>query len=149
MFFEDDVSADDIFNMFFGRGFNQFEHEDEEGRNHYPTRRQNTADNQRHSSGFTLLLQLSPLLLFLGLSALSSLTYSEPVYSLHSSLKYPHQRHTANLDVRYFLKDDMEKLTGKEIRNIEQNVEELYLGNLKEACLRERAYKENVMWRGR
>ncbi|OWA52910.1 hypothetical protein BV898_17352 [Hypsibius exemplaris] len=29
----------------------------------------------RHSSGFTLFLQLTPLLLFLGLSLLSSLTY--------------------------------------------------------------------------
>ena len=33
MFFEDDASADDIFNMFFGQGFNRFaeQHEDDDG----------------------------------------------------------------------------------------------------------------------
>ena len=72
------------------------------------------------------------------------------MYNLQQSLKYPHQYMTRNLDVRFYVKDDVHKtLTNKEMLNIEQSVEELYLNNLKEACVRERAYKENVMWRGR
>ncbi|OQV21351.1 hypothetical protein BV898_04560 [Hypsibius exemplaris] len=103
-----------------------------------------------HHSGFTLFFQPSPLLLFLGLSLLSSLTYTEPVYNLQQSLKYPQQYLTRNLDVRFYLKDDIHtKLTNKEMLTIETSVEELYLNNLKESCVRERAYKENVMWRGR
>ena len=54
------------------------------------------------------------------------------------------------LDVRYYIKEDVQgKLTAKEQRSIEQNVEEMYLSNLKESCRREQAYKENVMWRGK
>ncbi|OWA54123.1 hypothetical protein BV898_18541 [Hypsibius exemplaris] len=57
-------------------------------------------------SGLTLFLQLSPIF-FLGLSLLSSLTYTEPVYNLQQSLKYPHQYLTRNSDVRFYLKDDI------------------------------------------
>ncbi|OWA51134.1 hypothetical protein BV898_15631 [Hypsibius exemplaris] len=96
------------------------------------------------------VLALSPLLLFLGLSLLASLTYTEPVYNLQQSLKYPHQYLTRNLEVRLYLKYDIHtKLINKEMLTIETSVEELYLNNLKESCVRERAYKENVMWRGR
>lgn len=57
---------------------------------------------------------------------------------------------TRQLDVRYYIKEEAQgKLTAKEQRSMEQNVEEIYLGNLKESCRREQAYKENVMWRGR
>ncbi|OWA53196.1 putative DnaJ-like protein subfamily B member 12 [Hypsibius exemplaris] len=147
----DEASADDIFNMFFGQGFNRFaEHDEDDGHRHGVHARRGDPNVARHSSGFTLFLQLSPLLLFLGLSLLSSLTYTEPVYNLQQSLKYPHQYLTRNLDVRFYLKDDIHtKLTNKEMLTIETSVEELYLNNLKESCVRERAYKENVMWRGR
>ncbi|OWA53181.1 hypothetical protein BV898_17615 [Hypsibius exemplaris] len=81
---------------------------------------------------------------------LSSPTYTESVYNLQQSLKYPHQYLTRNLNVRFYLKDDIPtKLNNKEILTIETSVAELYLNNLKESCVRKRAYKENVMWRGR
>lgn len=46
MFFEDDTTADDIFNMFFGQGFNRFHDEDEdERRHHHPAYRRAQPDN--------------------------------------------------------------------------------------------------------
>ncbi|OQV21353.1 putative Mitogen-activated protein kinase kinase kinase A [Hypsibius exemplaris] len=126
------------------------EHDEDDGHRHSVHVRRGNPITAPYSSCFTLFLHLSLLLLFLGLSLLSSLTYTEPVYNLQQSLKYPHQYLTRNLDVRFYLKDDIHtKLTNKERLTIETSVEELYLNNLKESCVRERAYKENVMWRGR
>ena len=45
MFFEDDTTADDIFNMFFGQGFNRFhDEEDDERRQHQPAFRRAQQD---------------------------------------------------------------------------------------------------------
>ncbi|XP_055343677.1 dnaJ homolog subfamily B member 12-like [Paramacrobiotus metropolitanus] len=149
MFYEDDVSADDIFNMFFGTGFQRFNQEADDDRADYSRQGNAGGGQQRQTSIVTLLLQLSPLLLFLGLSALSSWTYTEPMFSLHQSVKYPNPKNTRDLGVRFYYKDDLDKLTSKDWYNIERNVEEVYMSNLKENCMRERAYKENVIWRGK
>ncbi|OWA51144.1 hypothetical protein BV898_15639 [Hypsibius exemplaris] len=74
MFFEDDASADDFFNVFFMQGFNRFAEQEDDGHRHGVHARRGDRDATRHSSGSTLFLQLSPLLLFLGLSLLKSLT---------------------------------------------------------------------------
>ncbi|OQV21350.1 putative DnaJ-like protein subfamily B member 12 [Hypsibius exemplaris] len=125
MFFEDEASADDIFNMFFGQGFNRFaEHDENDGHRH--------GVHAHRGDPNAAFSHLSP----------------TPNRSTTSSI--PHQYLTRNLDVRFYLKDDIHtKLTNKEMLTIEISVEELYLNNLKESCVRERAYKENVMWRGR
>ncbi|OQV21347.1 hypothetical protein BV898_04556 [Hypsibius exemplaris] len=48
------------------------------------------------------------------------------------------------------LGDDIHtKLINKNMLTTETNVEDFYLHNLMEFCVRERAYKENVMWRAR
>ncbi|OWA52915.1 hypothetical protein BV898_17357 [Hypsibius exemplaris] len=70
MFFKDDASADDIFNMFFGRA-------------------------SIDSSNMTR----------------TTVTDMASIYVaailMQKSLKYPHQYLTRNLDVRFYLKDDI------------------------------------------
>lgn len=81
--FESDISADEIFNMFFGGGF--------PGGNVYIRRgnrwreahvhRQN-AQNQETASGYSVLLQMMPVLILLILSLMSTIFVSDPPYSL-------------------------------------------------------------------
>lgn len=76
--FESDISADEIFNMFFGGGFpngNVYVR-----RNRYREQRQQP--NQEVASGYNVLLQMMPVLVLLLLSLASTFMVSDPAYSL-------------------------------------------------------------------
>ncbi|XP_022316048.2 dnaJ homolog subfamily B member 14-like [Crassostrea virginica] len=147
--FEADISPEELFNMFFGGGFpssNVYTHHTHRTRQH---RHYHHRENVSNDSGFTLLLQLSPILLLVFLSLLSSWFVSDPLYSLHRSGKYDTERFTSNLRVKYYVKNDFKVDFKGDIRRIERNVEEEYISNLRQNCWKERSYKENLLWRAR
>lgn len=147
--FEADISPEELFNMFFGGGFpssNVYAHHTHSRRQH---RHYHPRENVSNDSGFTLLLQLSPILLLVFLSLLSSWFVSDPLYSIHKSGKYNTERTTSNLRVNYYVKSDFKVDFKGDLRRIERNVEEEYISNLRQNCWRERSYKENLLWRAR
>ncbi|XP_048760298.1 dnaJ homolog subfamily B member 14-like [Ostrea edulis] len=148
--FEADISPEELFNMFFGGGFPSSNvythHHTHRTRQH---RHFHRSENVSTDSGFTLLLQLSPILLLVFLSLLSSWFINDPVYSLHRSGKYDTERTTSNLRVKYYVRNDFKVDFKGDLRRIERNVEEEYISNLRQNCWRERSYKENLLWRAR
>ncbi|CAL4068326.1 unnamed protein product [Meganyctiphanes norvegica] len=158
--YEGDMTAEELFNMFFGGGY--------PGGNVYVRRghtweRAGTGGTMggrggRHShqqgahseqSNLSVFLQLMPLLLILLLSLASSLLSSDPTYSLSPTSKYSVQRQTSNLGVSYYVKTDFASEYQGSIRRLEQHVEEDYVSTLRNACFKEKNYKENMIWRAR
>ncbi|CAH1794057.1 unnamed protein product [Owenia fusiformis] len=148
--FEGDISAEEIFNMFFGGGFptgDVGQRHQHRTRTHHFTR--STHYTNREDNGYTMCLQLTPLLLLVGLSLLSSFLVGDQVFSLQRSNKYMNERKTQNLGIAYFVKPDFSTHYSGNIRSIERQVEDEYIGGLRSNCYRERTYKENMLWQAK
>ncbi|XP_041363843.1 dnaJ homolog subfamily B member 14-like [Gigantopelta aegis] len=144
--FEGDISPEELFNMFFGGGFPS------NGTTRYHQRTHQTHHFSRDSqpeSGYTLFLQLTPILLLVLLSLLSSMFVSDPIFSLQRTSKYSVERKTYNLKIPYYVKEDFRPEYKGELRRIDRMVEEEYTSNLRANCWRERSYKENMLWKAR
>ncbi|XP_023245707.1 dnaJ homolog subfamily B member 12-like [Copidosoma floridanum] len=97
--FEADVTAEELFNMFFG-GFPQQEFYVRRGGGRWM--RQNEAQHQhthsqQQANTYTTFLQMLPVLLLIILTMMSSFFMSDPIYSLHQSSKYSIQRTTIKI----------------------------------------------------
>ena len=90
-----------------------------------------------------------PILLLIVLSLASSLFVQDSPYSLQQSDKYSNRRVTQRLGTVYYVKPDFLKDYKGSLRQIERNVEEDWIGNLRATCLKERTMKENMLWRAR
>ncbi|KAK6171370.1 hypothetical protein SNE40_019575 [Patella caerulea] len=148
--FEGDISPEELFNMFFGGGFPSSATARSRHRHTHNHRTYYYQQNQNQTeSGYTLFLQLAPILLLVLLSLLSSFFVSDPVFSMHRTSKYSVERKTYNLRVPYFVKDDFRPEYKGDLRRIERQVEEEYISQLRSNCWRERSYKENMLWTAR
>ena len=128
-------------------------------------------EDQRETNAFSALIQLMPILLILFLSLFSSFFVSDPIYSLHQTQKYSTRRVTSNLRIPYYVKDNfhtefqvrvlhnwmknyeflnmLHLYTQGSLRRLESSIEEDYLNGLRQACFREKSYKENLLWQAR
>lgn len=84
---EPDISPEDLFNMFFGGagGFAGTQTVYANGRFYRTTNRFQQQQHQHHQhepNGASVLLQMMPILVLIGLSLMSSLFVSDPAYSL-------------------------------------------------------------------
>lgn len=110
--FEGDISAEELFNIFFGAGFQTVHTNARVYRtrtagprfHHYHPRHHRAEDTD--SSPYAALMQLAPMLLLIVVWTLSSLLASDPLYSFRASSKYNVQRVTVNLKVAYYVKSD-------------------------------------------
>lgn len=145
--FEAEVSAEELFNMFFGGSFG--------GPNVYVRRgrqweRQRTENaNQQGSVGTGLLLQLMPILILVFLSVMSNFLVSDPIYAFQKSGKYSLEKHTTALKVPYYVKENFNEYYDGNLRRLEANIEEEYVGMLRHNCYRERSQRESLLWRAR
>jgi len=144
--FESDVTAEELFNMFFGGGF--------AGQNVYVRRgrqweRQQGESNHQSSVGAGLILQLMPILILVFLSVMSNFLVSDPVYSFQKSAKYPMEKSTTTLKVPYYVKDNFNEYYDGNMRRLEATIEEEYVGMLRHNCYRERSQRESLLWRAR
>jgi len=154
--FEGDMTAEEIFNMFFGGGF--------PGQNVYVRRgdptsrfRQNAhyqrhyqqAQENREGNNFAALVQLMPILIIIFMSVFSSFLVSDPLYNLQPSAKYNVKRVTSNLRIPYYVKDSFSSDFSGSLRKLESSIEEDYLNVLRQNCFREKSYKENLLWQAR
>ncbi|XP_046393164.1 dnaJ homolog subfamily B member 12 [Ischnura elegans] len=147
--FEADISAEELFNMFFGGGF--------PSQNVYVRRGgrwQRTAENHNqargeHAGNYSLLLQMLPILLLIAISMMSSLFISEPIYSLHTTSKFSVPKVTHNLKIPYYVKENFHTEYQGSLRRLEISVEEEYITTLRAACIREKSYRESMVWKAR
>ncbi|XP_054707142.1 dnaJ homolog subfamily B member 14-like [Uloborus diversus] len=149
--FESDISAEELFNMFFGGGFPSGM-----AANTYPRRtarhftaREAHSARQENQANYTILMQMLPLIFLIFLSLLSSFFIADPQYSLSKTQKYAYERRTSNLKVPYFVKDNFATDYQGSIRRLEAQVEEEYIANLRGSCFKEKNYRESMIWRAR
>ncbi|XP_067008688.1 dnaJ homolog subfamily B member 12 [Anabrus simplex] len=146
--FEADFSAEELFNMFFGGGFpNQNVYMRRGGRWQHASESQ--PQNREQASGYSVFLQMMPILLLIVLSMMSSFFISDPIYSLHQSSKFPILKKTQNLKVPYYVKENFHSEYQGSLRRLEMSVEEEHITNLRHACYREKNYRETLLWKAR
>ena len=146
--FEADLTAEELFNLFFGGGL--------PSQNVYVRRGgrwQRSAEHHSHQRGETsnygVFMQMLPILLLILLSMMSGFFISDPVYSLQPSSKFSIQRKTLNLKVPYYVKENFHTEHHGSMRRLEMSVEEDYIQNLRQACYREKNYRETLFWKAR
>jgi len=153
--FEADMTAEEIFNMFFGGGFPthtvnrggmRFRQQAHFQRHFHNQQHHHGDDNRREQNSFAAIVQLMPILLILFLSLFSSFFASDPLYSLQNTRTYHVRKTTSNMRIPYFVKDSFHADFQGSLRRLEASIEEDYLSNLRQACFREKSYKENLLW---
>ncbi|TYZ64267.1 hypothetical protein PybrP1_003132 [[Pythium] brassicae (nom. inval.)] len=151
----DDVSPEEIFNMFFGGGFNPHR-----GRRAHPANRhsQGTAPQQPQPPRGPLaqLGQFLPLLLILLLSVLSIPSTPEVPFSMHATPQYNVQRSTQMTNVAkgipYYVERDFErKYTNhwRDLARVEQMVEQTHVNRLSDTCENLKLKQKRMIYRAR
>uniref|UniRef100_A0A5S6R353 J domain-containing protein n=1 Tax=Trichuris muris TaxID=70415 RepID=A0A5S6R353_TRIMR len=146
--FEADMTAEEIFNMFFGGGFSR----SPMYRGGQYVYRHERADHRGDANNsVNAIIQLLPLLVVVVLTVLGQLLVSDPPFSLTKTGRYTIPRKTSNLEVHYYVQSDFRQQykTSSSVQRVEQQVEQEYLENLRINCMREQNQKENLLWRAR
>uniref|UniRef100_A0A668AB43 DnaJ homolog subfamily B member 14 n=1 Tax=Myripristis murdjan TaxID=586833 RepID=A0A668AB43_9TELE len=137
--FEADITPEDLFNMFFGGGFPScnvlFD--------------RCTQCVVCVQGGFSMFIQLMPIVVLILVSILSQLMVSTPPYSLYSrpSTGQTVKRQTENLRVDYYVTRDFKsEYKGNALQQIEKNVEEDYVSNVRNNCWKERQTKTDLLY---
>ena len=145
--FQDEVSPEEIFNMFFGGGMQ---------RGMYQQRQPNYARAQRNASPFAQLVHFFPLLVIMILSFMSLPGQDTLPFSFYQTVEYPIQRVTQTRsvmkDITYYVGRDFE---GRYVRNwrdlvnVEKLVEHHYVLKLRNTCDRERTIQRRKIHNAR
>ncbi|XP_044737623.1 dnaJ homolog subfamily B member 14 [Chrysoperla carnea] len=148
--FEADITAEELFNMFFGGGFPQQNVYVRRGGRWARSGETNTSQSRHEQqNGYTAFVQMLPILILIILSMMSSLFISDPVYSLHATQKFIVQRHTEHLHIPYYVKETFHNEYQGSLKRLEATIEEEFITNLRHACHRERNYRETMIWKAR
>ncbi|CAB4036882.1 Hypothetical predicted protein, partial [Paramuricea clavata] len=101
-------------------------------------------------NGVGSIMHLIPILIFLGLSLLTSLLVQDPPYSFSTSGPYRLHRVTPKYKVSYFVQRDFsENYSGKSLARLENQIEREYIGRLRSACYREQQIRDDMFARAR
>ncbi|CAB1460053.1 unnamed protein product [Pleuronectes platessa] len=150
--FEADITPEDLFNMFFGGGFPSSSTQTfTNGRttfSHQTDNRQERTE-ERGDGGFSMFIQLMPIVVLILVSILSQMMVSPQAYSLYSrpSTGQTLKRQTENLRVDYYVSRDFKsEFKGSALHQIEKNVEEDYVANVRNNCWKERQTKTDLLY---
>ncbi|MBN3313195.1 DJB14 protein, partial [Atractosteus spatula] len=152
--FEADITPEDLFNMFFGGGFpSSSAHTFANGGARYSQQYQNNnrreREEERGDGGFSMFIQLMPIVVLILVSILSQLMVSTPPYSLYSrpSTGQTIKRQTENLHIEYYVSRDFKsEYKGSALQKIEKSVEEDYVSNIRNNCWKERQTKTDLLY---
>jgi len=154
--FESDMTAEELFNMFFGGGFpSQTVYNQQNARRRTRFYYQNQAahnhenPNQGEANNVTVALQVLPILFFILVTLVSSFFVQDPAYSLTRTQKYNVKRATGELEVPYFVKETFVADFQGNLKRLESGIEEEYISNLRNECFKQRNYKEHLIWRAK
>ncbi|KHN80232.1 DnaJ -like protein subfamily B member 12 [Toxocara canis] len=100
-------------------------------------------------SPYSPVLQLLPLFAVLFLGLIAQLMVGDPAFSLHRDSKYSEERFTKDLQVPYYVKTDFLANYRNRIAQVEHQVEDEYISQLRMNCYKERNQKETLAWRAR
>lgn len=139
--FESDITAEELFNMFFGGSFPQ------QNINRQRRYQNNTRHESNHPQNRSLAYGL--ILVLVVISLISSFFTSDPIYNLQPTSKYSIKRKTTNFQIPYYVKETFMSEYQGSLGRLENSVEEEYVSNMKQACYRERAYRESMIARSR
>ncbi|KAI8343197.1 hypothetical protein BC941DRAFT_366908 [Chlamydoabsidia padenii] len=157
----EDVSPEDLFNMFFGQGggggvsgFPGFSsatfvgpgfrtHTFQTGGRRFPTQQpQQQQQRQSNGSRWAILLQLLPLLIFFGYSMISGLmTDTTPSFSFQPTSTYSHSRSTEMHNIPYYVNPKTFRATEQnkhKLARVEQQVVMDWVRGLQHECQAER-----------
>ncbi|XP_037235913.1 dnaJ homolog subfamily B member 14 isoform X2 [Falco naumanni] len=149
---EADITPEDLFNMFFGGAFPTGSvHSFSNGRAGYshPNQHRQSGherEEERGDGGFSMFIQLMPIIVLILVSLLSQLMVSNPPYALYprSSTGQTIKMQTENLGVIYYVnKDFRNEYKGVSLQKVEKNVEEDYVSNIRNNCWKERQQSKN------
>uniref|UniRef100_A0A9L0I7T0 DnaJ homolog subfamily B member 14 n=1 Tax=Equus asinus TaxID=9793 RepID=A0A9L0I7T0_EQUAS len=144
---EADITPEDLFNIFFGGGFPSGSvHSFSNGRAGYSHQHQHRhsgheREEERGDGGFSVFIQLMPIIVLILVSLLSQLMVSSPPYSLYprSGSGQTIKMQTENLGVVYYVnKDFKNEYKGVLLQKVEKSVEEDYVTNIRNNCWKER-----------
>ncbi|NXJ79538.1 DJB14 protein, partial [Trogon melanurus] len=150
---EADITPEDLFNMFFGGAFPTGSvHSFSNGRAGYshPNQHRQSGperEEERGDGGFSMFIQLMPIIVLILVSLLSQLMVSNPPYALYprSSTGQTIKMQTENLHVVYYVnKDFRNEYKGASLQKVEKNVEEDYVSNIRNNCWKERQQKTDL-----
>ncbi|XP_023782781.1 dnaJ homolog subfamily B member 14 [Cyanistes caeruleus] len=136
---EADITPEDLFNMFFGGAFPTGSvHSFSNGRAGYshPNQHRQSGherEEERGDGGFSMVIQLMPIIVLIFVSLLSQLMVSNPPYALYprSSTGQTIKMQTENLGVIYYVnKDFRNEYKGVSLQKVEKSVEEDYVSNI-------------------
>ncbi|KAL7405314.1 hypothetical protein ABVT39_027138 [Epinephelus coioides] len=150
--FEADITPEDLFNMFFGGGFpSSSPHTFTNSRTSYSqqTDYRQERTEERGDGGFSMFIQLMPIVVLILVSILSQMMVSPPPYSLYSrpSTGQTVKRQTDNLHVDYYVTRDFKsEFKGSALQQIEKNVEDDYVSNVRNNCWKERQTKTDLLY---
>ncbi|XP_032716843.1 dnaJ homolog subfamily B member 14 isoform X2 [Lontra canadensis] len=149
---EADITPEDLFNIFFGGGFPSGSvHSFSNGRAGYSHQHQHRhsgheREEERGDGGFSVFIQLMPIIVLILVSLLSQLMVSNPPYSLYprSGSGQTIKMQTENLGVVYYVnKDFKNEYKGILLQKVEKSVEEDYVTNIRNNCWKERQQSKN------
>lgn len=151
--YEADITPEDLFNMFFGGGFPTGSTQTySNGRTRFTTQHtyhRTERDDERTDGGFSMFLQLLPIIVLILVSVLSQLMVSSPPYSLYYRAAVGHtlKKQSINLKVVYFVNKDFDKeYTGVALQKVEKSVEDDYITNLRNNCWKERQERNDYFY---
>lgn len=145
--FEAEFSPEEIFNMFFGGGYPSAHLNRRPRGGPYHFHQQHT--QQQEQSPYAPILQLLPLFAVLLIGLLAQLMVGDPAFSLTRNSKYTEERFTKDLQVPYYVKSDFLANYRNKVSQVEHQVEDEYISQLRMNCYRERNQKETLAWRAR
>ncbi|KAM4812027.1 dnaJ homolog subfamily B member 14 isoform X2 [Urocitellus parryii] len=152
---EADITPEDLFNIFFGGGFPSGSvHSFSNGRAGYSHQHQHRhsgheREEERGDGGFSVFIQLMPIIVLILVSLLSQLMVSNPPYSLYprSGSGQTIKMQTENLGVVYYVnKDFKNEYKGMLLQKVEKSVEEDYVTNIRNNCWKERQQKTDMQY---
>lgn len=152
---EADITPEDLFNMFFGGAFPTGSvHSFSNGRAGYshPNQHRQSGherEEERGDGGFSMVIQLMPIIVLIFVSLLSQLMVSNPPYALYprSSTGQTIKMQTENLGVLYYVnKDFRNEYKGVSLQKVEKSVEEDYVSNIRNNCWKERQQKTDLLY---
>ncbi|GCC19131.1 dnaJ homolog subfamily B member 14 [Chiloscyllium punctatum] len=150
--YESDITPEDLFNMFFGGGFpagHTQPYNNGRARGSHQSYHRADREDERADGGFSMFLQLLPIIVLILVSVLSQLMVSTPPYSLYyrAALGHTVRKQTSNLKVVYYVNKDFDKeYTGVALQKVEKSVEEDYINNLRNNCWKERQEKNDYLY---
>nr|XP_032618915.1 dnaJ homolog subfamily B member 14 [Chelonoidis abingdonii] len=152
---EADITPEDLFNMFFGGAFPSGSvHSFSNGRAGYshPNQHRHSGherEEERGDGGFSMFIQLMPIIVLILVSLLSQLMVSNPPYALYprSGTGQTIKMKTENLGVIYYVnKDFRNEYKGVSLQKVEKSVEEDYVSNIRNNCWKERQQKTDLLY---